>query len=119
MTIDEIIVLVVGTGLIAFVWWYFLAKRVEAQAVSGSVDIIAKGGYSPEAIKVPVGETTTLNFMRKTPSSCLEEVVIPDFKIKKFLPEDETVSIEITPEKAGEYEFACGMNMYHGKIIAK
>ena len=29
------------------------------------------------------------------------------------------VTVEITPQKAGEYRFECGMNMFHGRIIVK
>lgn len=81
------------------------------------VDITVKGGYSPETISIAKGKTTTLRFTRKDPSSCLEEVVIPEFKIRKFLPLNQPISIELNPEKAGEYEFVCGMNMFHGKLI--
>ena len=55
--------------------------------------------------------------MRKDPSSCLEEVVLGDFKIRKFLPLNQKVTVEVTPQKAGEYGFACGKNMFHVKII--
>ena len=65
---------------------------------------------------MPKGKTTTINFFRKDPSSCLEEVILSDFKIRKYLPLNKKVSIEITPQKTGEYSFSCGMNMFHGKV---
>jgi plastocyanin domain-containing protein len=34
------------------------------------------------------------------------------------LPQDQTVSVEVLPDKASEYEFTCGMNTYKGKLIA-
>lgn len=117
MTPDKIIVTIVGLAGIIFTYWFFLGKKDEVQTVTGEVDIIVEGGYTPSSISIPSGQQTTLNFIRKDPSSCLEEVVIPDFKIKKYLPVNEKVSIQITPLKPGEYGFACGMNMYHGKII--
>jgi plastocyanin domain-containing protein len=95
-------------------------KKSKAVSVStGSVDISVLGGYSPEVITVPLGKTTRLNFLRTDPSSCLEEVVIGDFHVRKTLPFNEKVSIEITPEKVGEYTYSCGMGMFHGKIIVK
>ena len=119
MQLDSIIVTITGIGMIAFIYWFFLMKKEKAVTVGDSVDITVEGGYSPDTIVVAKGRTTTLRFTRKDPSSCLEEVVVPEFKIRKFLPLNQTVSVEIKPEKAGEYEFVCGMNMFHGKLIVK
>lgn len=115
----NIIVTVVGIGVIVFIYWFFLMKKEKAVTAGDSVDIIVNGGYSPDTIVVAKGKKITLRFTRKDPSSCLEEVIVPEFKIRKFLPLNETVSVEIKPEKAGEYEFVCGMNMFHGKLIVK
>ena len=84
-----------------------------------SIDIIVDGGYSPSTIVVKKGQTIKLNFLRKDPSSCLEEVVLGEFKIRRYLPLNKKVTIEIKPQKEGEFPFECGMNMYHGKIIVK
>lgn len=124
---NKILVTLIGFAAIVFIYWFFLMKKKRAVSVIDSVDstgslqvdIIVDGGYSPMAIAIPFGKTTKINFLRKDPSSCLEEVVISDFKIKKFLPLNEKVVVEITPDKPGEFAFACGMNMYHGKIIVK
>lgn len=113
---DKIIVTLVGILGIAFTYWFFLMRKEKEVAVSDSVDIIVEGGYSPEVISIPKGKTTRINFIRKDSSSCLEEVVLGDFKIKKFLPLNKKVTIEVTPNKVGEFPFACGMNMFHGKI---
>lgn len=83
------------------------------------IDIVVEGGYSPEIIAVPKGKTTKLNFLRKDPSSCLEEVVLGDFKVRKRLPLNQKITVEITPQQAGEFTYSCGMNMYHGKIIVR
>ena len=120
MDIDKIIVIVLGTLGISFTYWFFLMrKEEEVTATSDSVDITVDGGYQPEVISIPKGKTTKLNFLRKDPTDCLEEVVLGDFKVRKHLPLNQKVTIEITPKKAGEFGFACGMNMYHGKIIVK
>lgn len=120
MQLDNIIVTITGVGVVVFIYWFFLMKKEKKAVIAGdSIDITVEGGYSPETISITKGKKTTLRFTRKDPSGCLEEVVIPEFKIRKFLPLNETVSIEITPEKAGEFEFVCGMNMFHGKLIVK
>ncbi len=120
MTPDKILVLLFSTLGIAFTYWFFLMREEkEVTITSDSVDIIVDGGYQPEVISIPVGKTTKLNFTRKDPNSCLEEVVLGDFKVRKTLPLNQTVSISITPKKTGEYIYSCGMNMFHGKIIVK
>ncbi len=119
MTLDKIIVSLIGLVAIACVYWFFLMKRGRAVAVQDSVDIIVAGGYTPEIITVPIGKKTILNFTRTDPNSCLEEVVLGDFSIRRELPLNQKVAIEITPEKKGEFTYACGMNMFHGKIIVK
>lgn len=119
MTIYKILVTSLGIAGIAFVYWFFLMKKTKEVAVADSVDIIVEGGYSPEVIAIPRGKPTTLNFIRKDPNNCLEEVVLGDFKIRKHLPLNQKVSVTITPQKAGEFGYACGMNMYHGKIIVR
>jgi plastocyanin domain-containing protein len=58
-------------------------------------------------------------FDRKDSSSCSEEVVFPDFGVRKFLPTGEKTTIEITPPKPGRYEFMCGMSMLRGTLIAE
>lgn len=118
MSIDTIIVSIAGVFGIGFTYWFFLMKKDKAITISGSaVDITVSGGYSPEVISIPVGKTTELQFTRTDPTDCLGEVVLGDFKIRRELPLNQKVSVKITPTKAGEYVYSCGMGMYHGKII--
>lgn len=117
MSLDKIIVAFLSLAGMAFTYWFFLMKKEEVVSVTDSVDIIVEGGYTPNIIQIPKGKTTKISFTRKDPSSCLEEVVLGDFKIRKFLPLNKKVTVEVTPQKEGEFGFACGMNMFHGKII--
>ena len=119
MPIDKLIVTITGIAGIFFTYWFFLMKKDTEVAVSNSVDIIVDGGYLPSTIVIQKGKTTKLNFLRKDPTSCLEEVVLGDFKTRKFLPLNKKVTVELKPKEAGEFTYACGMNMYHGKIIIK
>ncbi len=96
-------------------------KSQTAQVKQGiqSVDIIVDGGYTPDRIEVSAGEPVKLNFFRKDHSSCLEQVLLPDFNQALDLTLNQTTTVEILPEKPGEYIFTCGMNMYRGVIIAE
>lgn len=119
MSTDKMIVIIVGFTGILFTYWFFLKKKEKEVVIKDEVDITVNGGYSPEVISIPVGKTTKINFLRTDPTECLSEVVLTDFKIKKELPLNQKMSIEITPQKTGEFVYSCSMNMYHGKIIVK
>lgn len=118
---DKILVTTFGIGLIVFIYWFFLGKTKSesGEIKNGTTDILVEGGYHPEIINISAGQTTTLNFIRKDKNSCLEEIIIPDFGIKEYLPIDTKVAVQITPNHKGEYDMHCGMNMFHGKIIVK
>lgn len=110
-----------GLGLIGLELWWFLfskSKSNHTSITSGiqEITITVDGGYEPNQIVVQAGQPVRLNFDRKDPSSCLEEVRFPDFRITQELPLHQVTAIEFTPEKPGRYEFTCGMNMYHGVV---
>lgn len=117
---DKIIVTMGGIFGIFFTFWFFLGKKdSNAKEVIDFIDVVVKGGYSPDVISVKKGKTVTINFIRKDENSCLEEVILSDFKIKKYLPLNKKVSVEITPQKTGKFDFSCGMGMFHGKLIVE
>ncbi|MDD2822880.1 MAG: cupredoxin domain-containing protein [Candidatus Daviesbacteria bacterium] len=116
---DKIIVTIFGFLGIIFVYWFFLMKKSEEVKAENSVDITVNGGYSPEVISIPKDRTTKINFTRTDPTDCLSEVVLGDFKIRRELPLNQKVTVEITPTKSGEFDYSCGMGMYHGKIVVK
>jgi plastocyanin domain-containing protein len=111
---------IIGIALIVFTYWFFFMKKEGEAVIAGDeIKIIVEGGYKPDVIRVQKGNPTILNFHRKDESSCLEEVVIPEFNIRQHLALNETTPIEITPERAGEFQISCGMNMFHGKLIVE
>lgn len=114
---DKALVTGFGSALIGFIYWFFLMKREKAVEAADGLEVEVEGGYTPEAISIRKGRPVALTFLRKDPSSCLEEVVIPDFRIRRALPLGQKVTINLKPESAGEFPFSCGMGMYHGKII--
>lgn len=121
---SEIAVVIGSVAAIAFVLWYFFGPR-EATAVDISeggvqeIQVTVKGGYSPDVISVKKGVPVRLNFYRDETASCSEQVVFGDFGITRDLPAFKTTPIEFTPDKAGEFTFACGMNMMRGKLVVE
>lgn len=124
MDTAEIVVVVGALLLIVGVLWYFFGPRVRvaAELTKGGVQEIAimvKGGYSPDVIVVKHGMPVKLDFYRDETSSCSETVILGDFGIARDLPAFRTTSIEFTPDKTGEFDFTCGMNMLHGKLVVQ
>lgn len=122
MDTAEIFVTVGGVALIGFILWFFFGPRKATAARIGGagrqeVDIVVKGGYSPDRIEVRQGQPVRLNFLRQETNPCTEQVIFGDFGIARELPVGESVPVEFTPEEPGEYEFHCGMNMFRGRLI--
>jgi plastocyanin domain-containing protein len=113
----NIIVTAAGLGLVFLIYWFFFGKRQDSQEVKNVYDVKVSGGYNPSVLKVKKGQSVVLNLTRTDNNSCLEEFVLWDFKIKKYLPLNEEIKIEFKPDKKGEYAFSCGMNMFHGKVV--
>jgi plastocyanin domain-containing protein len=125
VTTSDVVVIALGVAAVVWVnWYFFLAGRrevaVSAPAGSGPqrVHIVVSGGYEPSVIRVRAGRPVRLEFDRRETSGCTEEVVLPDFGVRTFLPPHETTPIEVTPPRPGTYEFTCGMSMVRGKIVA-
>jgi plastocyanin domain-containing protein len=74
-------------------------------------------GYVPDKIPGKPGEKLMLVFTRTVDSSCLAQVKTPDGKLID-LPKGTPVEVAITVPQTGELTFACGMDMYHGVIVA-
>jgi plastocyanin domain-containing protein len=68
---------------------------------------------------VEAGKPVRLNFVRQESASCSEMVLLPAFNKSANLPEGETVPLEFLPKEPGEYEFACQMGMFRGKLIVE
>ena len=103
-------------GLI--IWWFWIAKPKSRTAKQGSIEIIVENGvYTPSRIETSVGQTIRLEFLRKDPSPCAEQVVFSDFDINKSLPLGQTVELELTPTRSGEFDFTCQMQMYRGTLV--
>ncbi len=125
MSWDRIAVDVVGLAVIAFIVWFFWlvkGKGVHAAATSGGYQeqmVLVKGGYTPDVIVVEAGKPVRLNFVRQESASCSEMVLLPAFGKSAKLPEGATVPIEFLPKERGEFEFACQMGMFRGKVIVE
>ena len=86
----------------------------------GRVDVtVDASGYHPAEVRAPADSKVTLAFTRTTEAGCGQELVIKSMDIKKPLPLNEAVEIEVVVPASGEVGFACGMDMYQGKVVPK
>ena len=122
----ENILVIVGTVIVigAIVWWFFGKHKVTEGEASLSNDtqkvtITVSGGYTPNTVVLRRGVPAQIIFDRKDPSGCFNEVMFPDFGIHETLPVNQRFEVEIDTSKKGEYTYACGMNMFHGKVVIK
>lgn len=121
----DMLMVALGAAAIAWVNWYFFFSTGKAAiAVDGGtgpqeVKVSVRGGYDPAMIHVKAGRPVRFRFDRQETSSCSEEIVFPDFGIRKFLPAFEETVVEISAPKPGKYEFTCGMSMLRGTMVAE
>src|SRR3954454_4013006 len=125
MTSLQIAVTLAGVAAIVWVNWYFFLAAQRSVAAGGagtgpqSVRIVVDGGYSPSVVTVEAGRPVRLEFERRESSGCTEEVVVPDFGIRTFLPPHQITPVQFTPAQPGTYEFTCGMGMVRGRLVAR
>ena len=121
MTGLDIVVLAGAALLSGGLWWFFFGPRqahlAELRGGVQEVHVTVKGGYSPDLVRVRAGEPLRLVFDRQESGDCTSRVVFPDFGINRALPAFALTTVEFTPEEAGEFGFACGMNMVHGTLL--
>lgn len=128
-TADRIAAIVLGAAFLLFLRFFFFgrgrsrmvsAAPAPARPGEGPVEqeatIVVSGGYDPEVIVAKKDVPLTLVFDRRESSPCSDEVVIPEFGIRQRLAANAKTPIRIVPKRAGEFPFACGMNMLHGTL---
>lgn len=125
MSVSQIVALIVGVILIGFIIWWFFGKHKEAAGTSTIVNdeqtatIVVNGGYSPSTVILKKGVPAQVNFDMRDSTACLSHVVFEQLGVNKDLTKQKITTVNIPTDKAGTYNFACGMDMFHGKVIVK
>ena len=88
--------------------------KVQPQIVTLSV---TESGFEPNSVNVKPGVPVILKITRKTDSTCATKIQIPSKKIKKELPLNKEVKVEVGKLEKGEIRFGCGMGMMAGGKI--
>lgn len=122
---EQVIVVVISVALIgAIIWWFFGNHQGETTdaVVEGGVQriqIVVEGGYKPEIVRLKTGVPAELTFLRKSASSCFDEVLLPDFGKQASLRVNEPYALTLKPDTEGTFTYSCGMHMFFGKIEVK
>ena len=76
-----------------------------------------KEGYKPDQIPGKPGEKLVLVFTRTSRPTASRSSKTPDGKLVD-LPMNKPVEVAVTVPQTGEVGFACGMDMFHGVVVA-
>jgi P-type Cu+ transporter len=119
---DIVVLLAAVAGLGGLGWFFFGPRRASAADLAGGVQratVTVRGGYSPEVLRVRQGIPVELTFDRQESGDCTSRVVFPDFQVSAALPAYRQTTVRLDPAETGEFGFACGMNMIHGRLLVE
>ena len=95
-----------------------LAPEDATRDRGGPMEILVENGvYTPARIEVPA-ETRDTGFLRKESEPVRRKGFIHHAGVSAELPLDKPVTLTLTLDKPGEYEFTCQMRMYRGTLVA-
>lgn len=92
--------------------------EVAATAQPAAVVTVTESGFTPATITLS-GTSRKVTFIRKTDATCAKDVVFGSLKIRRDLPLNKPVTIELPPGAKGELRYACGMDMIKGAVVIR
>lgn len=76
-------------------------------------------GYQPAEVSAAAGSPLRLVFTRTTDEGCGQQLVFPALDIRRDLPLNQPVAVDLTVPESGRFRFTCGMDMYDGALVAQ
>lgn len=125
MSVKQLLVAVFVLALIIFIAWWFLGKHQEqaqsaTQTNQKQVAVIkVHGGYSPATVVLKQGVPAEVKFEMHDQTACLSHVVFEQLGVDKDLTKQAVTAVKIPTDQKKTFNFACGMGMFHGKVIVK
>ncbi|MFF7642937.1 heavy metal translocating P-type ATPase [Streptomyces canus] len=119
---DVVVVITAAVVTAALGCFFFGPRRARTARLEGGVqrvEVTVRGGYSPDVIRVRQGVPVELVFDRQESGECTSRVVFPDLRVSAGLPAYARTTVRVSPEQAGSFGFACGMNMIHGTLLVE
>lgn len=75
-------------------------------------------GYHPPTVDAPAGKPVHLVFTRTSDDGCGQQLVFPALELRRDLPLNRAVAVDLTMPASGSIAFTCGMDMLKGSIVA-
>lgn len=92
----------------------FSRKQVKKVVVNAN-----NHGYKPDVITFKKGKPAQIKFIPSDNMGCMNEVNFKSLGIDENLTGKKEVTVDIPTDKSGEYNFACSMDMFKGKVVVK
>ncbi len=94
--------------------------KAQPVSIGGKIAIRADDkGFTPSSVTVKKGAPTTLVFTRTSDDTCATDVVFPEIGIKKALPLNQPVDVEVPTADARTLAFTCGMGMFKSAVVVQ
>lgn len=81
--------------------------------------VVSDQGYEPSHLTLRAGVPARITFLRTSDKTCGTEVVFPALQIKRALPLNEPVTVDLTAQSPGSLSFVCGLNMLRGTVAVQ
>ena len=75
--------------------------------------------YAPAEISAEPNQPIRLVFTRTSDEGCGQQLVFPDLDIRRDLPLNERVAVDLTVPESGRVDFTCGMGHYEGAVVVR
>ena len=95
------------------------ASRPVSEVVQPTRIVVGDQGYEPSKVTVRASTSARLTFVRTSEKTCGTAVIFPSLNIRRDLPLNQPVEITFMPEKTGEIQFVCGVNMLRGTVVVQ
>ncbi|MDD6419813.1 MAG: cupredoxin domain-containing protein [Lactobacillus delbrueckii] len=124
MLVNGLVVLATAALIGLIIWWFFgnfQKSSQQAGLANGRQEgqVVVKGGYEPEVLYLKQGVPAEVTFKMEDKTACLNRLVFSSLGVDKDLSKEKLAKVQIPTDKAGEIDYACGMDMFHGKIVVR
>ncbi len=76
-------------------------------------------GFTPSSVTFKKGTPGVLVFTRTSDDTCAKDVVFPELKLKKPLPLNQPVEVDVPTDSARTLAFTCGMGMFNSSVLVE
>jgi Cu+-exporting ATPase len=99
-------------------WWVRRPPRASLSPDgTQEITLVVRGGYDPARFRARLGVPLRIHFERRDDEECGNRVFFPDFRIERALHPSASTTVELTPDRYGEFLFTCGNGIYHGILL--